>query len=104
VIAYLFDHIDTYDAVIPCWNPDMLEPLHAVYRKTALVKYLESHRSLSLREMVLNLSARYIPVDELRSIDPGLRTFTNINKLEDLERINSSGAGPIPHFTQGKNL
>ena len=94
VIAYLFDHIDTYDAVIPCWNPDMLEPLHAVYRKTALVKYLESHRSLSLRQMVLNLSARYIPVDELRSIDPGLRTFTNINKLDDLERINSSGEGP----------
>ena len=104
VIAYLFDHIDTYDAVIPCWNPDMLEPLHAVYRKTALVKYLESHRSLSLRQMVLNLSARYIPVDELRSIDPGLRTFTNINKLEDLDRINSSGAGPIQHFSQGKNL
>ena len=92
VIAYLFDHIDNYDAVIPCWNPDMLEPLHAVYRKAALVRYLESHSSLSLREMVLNLSARYIPVDELRSIDPGLRTFTNINKLEDLEQINSSGA------------
>ena len=92
VIAYLFDHIDNYDAVIPCWNPDMLEPLHAVYRKAALVRYLESHSSLSLREMVLNLSARYIPVDELRSIDPGLRTFTNINKLEDLEHINSSGA------------
>jgi molybdopterin-guanine dinucleotide biosynthesis protein A len=102
VIAYLFDQIDNYDAVIPCWNPEMFEPLHAVYRKTALVNYLESHKSLSLREMVLNLSARYIPVDELRSIDPGLRTFTNINKLEDLERINSSGAGPDPYFPQEK--
>lgn len=92
VIAYLFDQIDNYDAVIPRWNPDMLEPLHAVYRRTALIRYLESHNSLSLREMVLNLSARYITVDEIRSIDPGLLTFTNINKLEDLEHINSPGS------------
>ena len=92
VIAYLFDHIDTYDAVIPKWNPDMLEPLHAVYRREALVRYLECHTSQSLREMVLNLSSRYIMVDELQSIDPELRTFININKLEDLERINSSGS------------
>ncbi len=93
VIAYLFDNIDDYDAVIPRWNTDMFEPLHAVYRRTALVDYLECHTSQSLREMVLNLSARYIMVDELQSIDPDLRTFTNINKLEDLERINTP-SGP----------
>jgi len=40
--------------------------------------------------MAMNLSARYIMVDELRRIDPELRTFTNINKLEDLERINTT--------------
>jgi molybdenum cofactor guanylyltransferase len=88
VIAHLFDSIDDYDAVIPRWNPDMLEPLHAVYRKTALLNYLDSHDSLSLRSMVMSLSARYLPVDELKSIDPDLKTFTNINKLEDLQRIN----------------
>jgi molybdopterin-guanine dinucleotide biosynthesis protein A len=91
VVTYLFESIDDYDAVIPRWNIDMFEPLHAVYRKTALIKYLESHDSLSLRAMVLNLSARYIMVDELKMIDPDLRTFTNINKLEDLEQINSRG-------------
>ena len=42
VISYLFEHIDGYDAAIPVWNPEMLEPLHAVYRKTALVAYLET--------------------------------------------------------------
>jgi molybdenum cofactor guanylyltransferase len=89
VIAHLFDSIDNYDAVIPRWNPDMLEPLHAVYRRTALLTYLESHDSLSLRAMVRNLSALYVPVDELKMIDPSLKTFTNINKLEDLERINT---------------
>lgn len=89
VIEHLFDSIDNYDAVIPQWDPDMLEPLHAVYRRTALLTYLESHDSLSLRAMVRNLSARYVPVDELKILDPSLKTFTNINKLEDLERINT---------------
>ncbi len=89
VITHLFDCIDNYDAVIPSWNPDMLEPLHAVYRRNALLAYLESHDSLSLRAMIMSLSARYVPVDDLKIFDPDLKTFTNINKLEDLKRINT---------------
>ena len=96
VITYLFDCIDSYDAVIPRWNPDMLEPLHAVYRRSALLTYLESHDSLSLRAMVRSLSARYVPVDELKILDPALKTFTNINKLEDLERINTQDPELLP--------
>jgi molybdopterin-guanine dinucleotide biosynthesis protein A len=90
VIKYLFGRMEDYDAVIPCWNPDMLEPLHAVYRRTALLSYLESYDSLSLRAMVKNLKSRYVPVDELKIIDPELLTFTNINKPEDLVRINTA--------------
>jgi molybdenum cofactor guanylyltransferase len=90
VIEYLFGRMEDYDAVIPCWNPDMLEPLHAVYRRTALLSYLECHDSLSLRAMVKNLKSRYVPVDEIKIIDPDLLTFTNINKPEDLVRINTA--------------
>jgi molybdenum cofactor guanylyltransferase len=90
VIALLFDRIEQYDAAIPRWNEEMLEPLHAVYRRTALVGYLENHASLSLRTMVRELNTRYIPIEEIRTIDHELTTFTNINKIEDLERINSS--------------
>lgn len=89
VVAHLFDSIGEYDAVIPSWNPDMLEPLHAVYRRTALLVYLESHNSLSLRAMIHTLNSRFIPVDDLRRYDPDLKTFTNINKIEELERINT---------------
>jgi len=38
---------------------------------------------------VKNLDSRYIPVEELKIIDPDLLTFTNINKPEDLVRINT---------------
>jgi molybdopterin-guanine dinucleotide biosynthesis protein A len=89
VVTALFDALGTYDAAIPSWDSDMLEPLHAVYQKTAILTYLEGHDSLSLRAMVRSLSARYVPVDELKSIDPDLKTFTNINKLEDLKQINT---------------
>ncbi len=91
VVAHLFDRIDDCDAAIPSWNMDMLEPLHAVYRRTALLQYLDSHDSLSLRTMIRSISTCYVPVDELRAIDPMLRTFTNINKVEDLDRINANG-------------
>jgi molybdenum cofactor guanylyltransferase len=89
-VSYLFEAIGEYDAAIPMWNEQMLEPLHAVYRRTALLSYLENHSSLSLRAMIQSVNTRYIPVEELRAFDPGLRTFTNINKLEELEHINRS--------------
>jgi len=88
VVSYLFREIGSYDAAIPRWNERMVEPLHAVYRRTSLLAYLESHTSLSLRAMIQTLNARYIPVNDLKAFDPGLRTFTNINKLEELEHIN----------------
>jgi molybdopterin-guanine dinucleotide biosynthesis protein A len=50
--------------------------------------------------MIQSMDTRYIPVDELRAFDPDLRTFTNINKLEELEHINRSSSEepgqPIP--------
>ena len=67
----------------------MIEPLHAVYRRSVLMEYLEDHESFSLRPMIRSINTRYVPVEELRPFDPELRTFTNINKLEDLERINA---------------
>ena len=71
----------------------MLEPLHAVYRRTALLAYLENHDSLSLRQMIWSLSSVFVPVDELREFDPKLMTFTNINKIEDLAQMNLQESG-----------
>ncbi|MDD1645871.1 MAG: molybdenum cofactor guanylyltransferase [Methanomicrobiales archaeon] len=100
VVALLFQVIESghWDAVIPAWDPEMIEPLHAVYRRRPLLAYLESHENLSVRAMVRSMNARYLSIEEIRALDPDLRTFTNINKVEDLERINlemgnSSDAG-----------
>ena len=87
VIEHLFSLIGDYDAVIPTWNPEMLEPLHAVYRRSALLAYLEEPGHLSLREMVGSMRVRFVEIEELREMDPELKTFTNVNKLEELERM-----------------
>ena len=90
VVQYLFSAIGDGDAAIPSWNYDMIEPLHAVYRRSVLLDYLQDHESYSLRPMIRSIRTRYVPVEELRKYDPALKTFTNINKLEDLDRINGS--------------
>lgn len=93
VVDYLFSVLNGYDAVIPSWDARMLEPLHAVYRRTALVAYLQNHDSFSLRQMLMNLNCLYVHVSTLRHIDPELITFTNINKIEDLEKIGAERSG-----------
>jgi molybdopterin-guanine dinucleotide biosynthesis protein A len=87
VLGHLFSLMDDYDAVIPAWNPEMLEPLHAVYRRFALLSYLEEPQHRSLREMVASMRVRFVQIEELRAMDPDLKTFTNINKIDELERI-----------------
>jgi molybdopterin-guanine dinucleotide biosynthesis protein A len=96
VVSYLFSAIGSHDAAIPSWNEDMLEPLHAVYRRDILLEYLKTHESYSLRPMIRSIDTYYVPVNDLRPFDPELRTFININKLEDLERINGTPPGTDP--------
>jgi len=87
VVDRLFDKINEHEAIIPAWDEDKIEPLHAIYRRDALVKYLKAHKSLSLRAMIRELHSKYISVEDFRDVDPYLRTFTNINKLEELEKL-----------------
>jgi molybdopterin-guanine dinucleotide biosynthesis protein A len=65
----------------------MIEPLHAIYRRSALLAYLEQPEHASLHEMVGSMRVRFVEIDELRRLDPELKTFTNVNKIEELERM-----------------
>lgn len=89
VVSALFSVIGDYDAVIPSWNPDMIEPLHAVYRREAVLAYLTAHEGESLRSMIRHFRVKYVDAAAFSGIDPGLRTFININRMAELERINN---------------
>ncbi|MCX6694343.1 MAG: molybdenum cofactor guanylyltransferase [Methanomicrobiales archaeon] len=86
-VSLLFSSIGTYDAVIPCWDKEKIEPLHAVYQKEPLRHLLEEISCHSLRALVTHLNVRYLNVGAFRADDPDLQTFTNINRLEDLAAV-----------------
>ena len=81
-----------YDAIIPEWENTDIEPLHAVYRVSAVRQYVEEHESLSLRDMVNSLHTLRVSPEEFRQFDPNLETFQNINTLDELQALGPDAA------------
>lgn len=77
-----------FDAVVPRvdW---MVEPLHALYAKKCLPSLRKFIRSqeLQILKFFQKIRVRYMEEEEIRKIDPDLKSFFNINRPEDLERI-----------------
>ena len=91
VVDMLFSRAAGHDAAIPRWDNGHLEPLHAVYRKGELVKRIEE----SIRDGDNTILApvrklgdvQYVDMDDLRQVDADLRTFINLNTLEDIVAV-----------------
>ena len=66
-----------------------LEPLCAVYSFQALASLQESLHGgeLALQRAVASLDHVCVPEISLRAIDPELRSFENLNTLQDLKRF-----------------
>ena len=76
------------DLVIPC-GPRGPEPLCAVYGKGCLPLIEESLREgdFSLMEPIGRLRTREIPAEEVAGVDPGFRSFMNINTPGDFRML-----------------
>ncbi len=89
VVDELFKRAEGGDAVLPIWPNGMLEPLHAVYHTTrtldAACRCVEAGRFKNLSILDYLRDVRYVNVEELRSLDPKLLTFLNINTVEDYQ-------------------
>lgn len=90
VVTMLFEKSEHHDAAIPRWDDGFLEPLHAVYKRKPMLretkKAVENGETIILAP-IFKLNVNYVPVEEIRNIDPGLRTFMNINTYDDIEQI-----------------
>jgi len=91
VIQLLLERVSDADAVIPRWKTGHLEPLQAVYRREPTLH--EAQEALAKGYLspidVIKKLARVIYVsieDEIRMIDPELRTFFNVNTRQDMAR------------------
>ena len=91
VIVHLFEKAEldpSCAGVVPCWPNEDLEPLHAVYRKAAVLSYLKENEKIQrVYSLATNIPMRYISVGEFRIYDPDLRCFENVNTHEDLVRL-----------------
>ncbi|HLB71889.1 MAG: molybdenum cofactor guanylyltransferase [Candidatus Methanoperedens sp.] len=90
VVTMLFEKSEHHDAAIPRWDDGFLEPLHAVYKRKPMLR--ETKKAVEKGETIIlapifKLNVNYVPVEEIRKIDPGLRTFMNINTYHDIEQI-----------------
>jgi molybdopterin-guanine dinucleotide biosynthesis protein A len=87
-IELLFEKARGHDAAVPSGPNDFLEPLHAVYRRGPMIRAVEE--SLRLGEQRIASPLRhlkdvvYVPFDDVRAVDPELKTFRNINRAEDM--------------------
>jgi molybdenum cofactor guanylyltransferase len=89
VIEKLFELCQGFDAAVPMEENGVKETMHSVYRTEAARGAFS--RSLELGERKIRaplerLKVRLVSVKDLRSIDPDLLTFYNLNRPEDLEK------------------
>lgn len=76
------------DVVVPKTAPGF-EPLCALYR-AGIYPVLETlifQGNLRLRDVFFRVNAQIVEEDELRLADPGLLSFANVNRKEDLPAI-----------------
>ena len=87
VIDFLFGRIGTTDAAVPGWEDGNIEPLHAIYRRDALIRYFAEHTTKKLKSITDAIQTTIISIEEIRTIDPDLKTFTNINDLQAFQSL-----------------
>jgi molybdenum cofactor guanylyltransferase len=90
VVDLLFEKASGHDAALPRWGERMFEPLHAVYSKQLIPeieKTFEKGRCSVLTPVFEMKDVVLVEVSEIRELDPELRTFANINTIEDMEHM-----------------
>ena len=87
-LEYMIGQTAGYDIIVPA-PPDGLQPLHAVYSRRSLpvIRSLLDRNRLQIKELYPSQKLLKIPVEVLRSFDPGGRMFLNVNTPEDLRNI-----------------
>lgn len=99
-VKRMFEFLGEHQIAVPC-DRQRLHPLAAVYRPTVLadVQALLDADQLRLRSLFDRVDTREVPVDELRTVDPGLLSLENLNHRDDyLAALNSAGYLAEPHL------
>ncbi|PAV14141.1 molybdenum cofactor guanylyltransferase [Methanosarcina spelaei] len=89
VVDLLFEKASGHDAALPKWEDGKFEPLHAVYSKKMIPeieKAFERGKRSVLTPVLEMKDVVFVEVSEIREIDTELRTFANINTVDEMQR------------------
>lgn len=89
VVRLLLDRIEAgVDAVVPVIN-GFYEPLCAVYSKACLAPIEAQFRSdnYKIRQFFSKVRLKTVSEEQLRTVDPGLHSFMNVNTPEEFARL-----------------
>lgn len=90
-VDLLFEKAEGHDAAVPRHDSGLIEPLHAVYRRDAMLSAVEASVRAGERRISAPLGnlkdVVYVPVSDIQKVDPELNTFLNINRAEDMSRM-----------------
>lgn len=95
VIELLYNHYSKVrslcNAVIPQFPNGYIEPLCAIYGKDPAIKALEmsiEEKSFRMKAFIDHIAgAHFIPIAEIKAVDPELITFFNVNTRYHLEKF-----------------
>lgn len=88
VINLLFEQAQGWDAAVPMRENGMMEPLHSVYKRDALLCACQRAMERGERRIRVPLSmlrVKCVAVELLKNLDPELLTFFNLNTRDDLD-------------------
>ena len=97
ILSYLLSFRESHDAVVPVLD-GRPEPTHAAYSKvclSAIEARLEAN-DLKIAKFFDDVRVKYVSQRRVEEIDPGRRSFFNVNTEEDLARarlLAGEGAG-----------
>ena len=88
LISFMMDLAGSNDIVLPRIK-DLLEPLHAIYSKSCIpcIEGYLKNGNRGLRELLGGCKVRYVEEEEIMPIDPDMKSFININTLEEYDKI-----------------
>ncbi|MDD3247589.1 MAG: molybdenum cofactor guanylyltransferase [Methanosarcina sp.] len=98
VVDLLFEKAEGHDVALPRWEERMFEPLHAVYSRKLIPeieKAFERGKHSVLTPVFEMPDVVFVEVAEIRELDPELRTFVNINTVEDLKSMIGSAVEKV---------
>ncbi|MDD2273086.1 MAG: molybdenum cofactor guanylyltransferase [Desulfuromonadaceae bacterium] len=85
LIRFLCKDAEAYDAVVPLDRSGRLEPLHALYAKSALIPMQESieRGDKSIINLLDRVTTRMVPSDLFKNISGAEESFRNLNTPEE---------------------